>query len=268
MPSDFLLETKRGWVGYKHEITYAPESNTVSMHMHDRYEFIYILSGDATHVIEDRRYKLRSGDLILLHPLKYHFIQIDSPTEYERFIVGFDEELMGIPLPELLDGVPEVINISKEQELESFFQKLTFYRKNLSDADMERLFPSLVTELIYSVIIAARGNSVRHATVIHPILTEAILYIGEHLLTVKSISEIAEQLFVTESYLFRLFKKELHQTPKQYITDKRLLLAQTMIRRGERPVDVCAQCGFADYATFYRNYRSFFKKNPSDDSDK
>jgi AraC-like DNA-binding protein len=123
----------------------------------------------------------------------------------------------------------------------------------------------LVTELIYSVSIVSRGETARQATVSHPILSEALAYINENLLTLKSISEIAERLFVTEGYLFRLFKTELRQTPRRYITDKRLLLARAMILGGERPTDVYAKCGFADYATFYRNYKLFFKRSPSDD---
>ena len=124
--SDFLLDSKSGWVGYKHEVTHTPPSKSVFMHAHDRYEFIYFLCGDATHVIEGRRYKLTPGDLILLHPMNYHFIQIDSSATYERFIVGFDEALMGEPLSELLEGLPEVINISREPNVEQIFDKMRF----------------------------------------------------------------------------------------------------------------------------------------------
>ena len=263
---DFLLDAKSGWVGYKHELTRAPLCRSVSMHMHSRYELIHFLAGDATHVVEDRCYKLRAGDLILLHPMKYHFIQIDSSADYERFIVGFDEELMGEGIGELIEGLPEVINVSDAPDVLQVFDRMRYYRTHLSDADMKRLFPSLVTELIYSVTIAARGESVRRATQINPILTDAIAYINENLLTLKSISEIAEHLFITEGYLFHLFKKELKETPRRYVTDKRLLRAQTMIQGGERPSDVCFKCGFADYATFYRNYKQLFKRSPSDDA--
>ena len=41
--------------------------------------------------------------------------------------------------------------------------------------------------------------------------------------------------------------------------------AQTMIRNGERPSDVCTKCGFSDYSVFYRGYKLFFGKTPSED---
>ena len=107
------------------------------------------------------------------------------------------------------------------------------------------------------------GNAYQKATTLSPIISKALKYTNENLCTVASIEEIAEHLFVSESYLFRLFQKELHQTPKKYIMEKRLLLAQKMIRDGEKPTMVCERCGFGDYTTFYRNYITFFGYSPS-----
>jgi transcriptional regulator GlxA family with amidase domain len=36
-----------------------------------------------------------------------------------------------------------------------------------------------------------------------------------------------------------------------------------MIREGEKPTAVFRQCGFGDYATFYRNYTAFFGRSPA-----
>ena len=64
-------------------------------------------------------------------------------------------------------------------------------------------------------------------------------YTNENLCTITGIEEIAEHLFVSESYLFRLFQKELHQTPKKFIMKKRLLL----------PLMAISNCSIALVAT-------------------
>lgn len=69
---------------FKHEISENLPCGTYSMHTHNAYEPIYFLDGDAAHAIEDRKYKLKKGSLILIRPLRYHFIQIDSLVRYER----------------------------------------------------------------------------------------------------------------------------------------------------------------------------------------
>ena len=70
---------------------------------------------------------------------------------------------------------------------------------------------------------------------------------------------------MTDSYLYRLFKRELFKTPKKYITEKRLLWAQKQLRKGKKPTEVATRCGFDDYTTFYRNYSELFEKKPSEE---
>ena len=264
MAIDFEFESRDSKITYKHEIMPSPPGDYFSMHMHNRFEIIYFARGDATHVIEDRKYKLKQGDLILIQPSRYHFVQIDSPATCERYIIGVDDSFLGVSLTSCFLGL-EVMDLSKEAWSEPFFHRINYYREHLSDEDMEKLFPALLTELIYSLTIMARKKPTRSATVLNPVLSDAIAYINDHLLTMKTVSEIADHLFVSESYLYQLFKKEIHQSPKKYINDKRLLLAQAMIRGGERPSNACVKCGFSDYSVFYRSYRMFFKKTPSED---
>jgi len=97
-----------------------------------------------------------------------------------------------------------------------------------------------------------------------PTLSKALSYINDNLTTLSGVDEVAKSCFVTESYLFRLFKNELHQTPAKYIASKRLLLAERMISDGECATAVYEKCGFKDYTTFYRNYRAHFGHTPSE----
>ena len=262
---NFSFDSQNGWMGYKHAITVDPPCNSFALHTHSWYELIYFVRGDATYVIEDRKYKLNSGDIVFARPLESHFIQIDSSATYERFNIGFDESTLGVAFSFLLDQKLDVINLPKDSGTEEIFHRIDYYRQNLSYEEMGLLFPSVLRELLYNIMIASRGETVRAAMILNPILSDAVAYINESLSTIKSVSEVAEHLFITESYLIRLFKRELHQTPKRYINSKRLLLAQTMLRRGERPTDVYAKCGFSDYTVFYRSYKQFFGKAPSED---
>jgi AraC-like DNA-binding protein len=247
----------------KHEITYSPPCNAFYMHTHRQYELIYFINGDASHVIEDRKYKLKRGDLILIRPSKYHFIEINSSVEYERYSILFDEKLIDIDEVSMVSDNFEVINISSNAIADGIIRKLDFYREGLSDSSFAQILVLLLKELFYNIGIEQSRADVSEADVLSPILSKALQYINENIMTLKSISEVAANLFVTESYLFRLFKKELHQTPKKYVTDKRMILAHKMISLGERPMAVSEKCGFGDYTTFYRAYRQFFGYAPS-----
>ena len=236
MQKDYLYEGDN--VFFKHETTPNMPKDAYSMHSHNMYELLYFVKGDATHVIEDRKYKLKKGDLVLIRPSKYHFIQIDSFCDYERYDVLFS------PKTKSIDG-------------------LSLLDKHFTGEDFERILTGLLCELFYLLSVTPATENTDAPSVTSPTLSLALKYINDNLITLTGVEEVAKNCFVTEGYLFRLFKNELHKTPGKYISSKRLLLAERMISDGEPPTSVYEKCGFSDYTTFYRNYRAFFGKAPS-----
>ncbi len=259
--NDYIWTTDRMF--FKHEVSENLPCDTYSMHTHNAYELIYFLDGDATHVIEDRKYKLKKGDLILIRPFRYHFIQIDTPAKYERYDILFDIEKNKVESARLISEDIEVINIAGNTIIEELFRKCDLYYQNSDRDTFEKILSHLLSELFYNISLFPQPFSER-TTSLSPFISKALKYTNDNLCTIVGIEEIANHLFVSESYLFRLFQKELHQTPKKYIMEKRLLLAQKRIRDGEKPTAVFEQCGFCDYTTFYRNYIAFFGYSPSD----
>ena len=144
-------------------------------------------------------------------------------------------------------------------------KKIDFYHKHFDGEDFERILTGLLCELFYLLSVTPATENTDAPTVTSPTLSLALSYINENLTTLSGVEEVARKCFVTESYLYRLFKNELHKTPLKYITSKRLLLAERMICDGEKPTGVYEKCGFSDYTTFYRNYRAFFGHSPSED---
>ena len=93
---------------YRHKKSENVKIGTFSIHTHNTFELIYFLGGNATHVIEDRKYKLKKGDLIIVRPFQHHFIQIDTPGYYERYNILFDPQKHGVESTSLLDRGVEV----------------------------------------------------------------------------------------------------------------------------------------------------------------
>ena len=261
MINDYIWATDK--IFFKHEISENLPCDTYSMHTHNVYELIYFLDGDATHVIEDRKYKLKKGDLILIRPFQYHFIQIDALTRYERYDILFDSEKHGVESATRISEDMEVINILGNSILEELFRKCDLYYQSCDRDTFEKILSHLLSELFYHISLFPHPFTKETAT-ISPLISKALKYINENLCTITAIEEIANHLFVSQTYLFRLFQKELHQTPRRYIMEKRMLLAQKMISTGEKATSVCEQCGFYDYTTFYRNYTAFFGRSPSE----
>ena len=258
--NDYLWETDTPY--YKHELTKSIARDVYSVHTHNSYELIYFVSGDATYVIEDRSYKLKEGDLILVRPFLHHFVQIDSTTDYERYDILFDAEKHGVESALLLPEDVTIVNLSENPIAADVFKRCDLYRKNTEDTTFFRILTHMLSELFYNLVTFPE-KSPELGRIVSPLLSDALKYINENLFTIEGTRELADALFVSESYLCRLFQKELHQTPKRYIRDKRLLTAERMISLGEAPTKAAVKCGFGDYTTFYRNFVSFFGRAPS-----
>ena len=249
---------------FKHQCTVEPICGALSRHSHNLCELLYFVKGEASYVIEDKKYKLRPGDLVLIRPSKYHFIEVERVVPYERYDILFDESELGAHEQDMLRTLPDVTNLSDGSIACEIFRRFDVYRDKLDEEEFSHVAWLLLRELFYGLHLE-REQTTPAVAVVKPLLSRAIEYINGHLFELRDIGEIASALFITESYLFKLFRTELGQSPKKYVNDKRLLAAQQMLREGRRPTEAYAVCGFRDYVSFYRGYRRLFGRAPSEE---
>ena len=248
---------------YDHLIIRDPRSERerFARDTHNEFELLLFVRGDVTYVIEDRRYKLRRHDLVIIHPSRYHYLQIDGDADYERYNLSFPVEwLAGTPL-EGLSEETEVVSCERYERIVGLFEKLDDYVGYGEEAFTE-LLSSMIRELFYNLLHQTKKTAAPTARV-SPLVSSALRYINENLYTLESVEEISSSLYGTEIYFFRAFKKEMKISPMRYVTNKRLLAAQKRIDAGERPTDVYLQCGFNTYTAFYKRYVEFFGLPPS-----
>lgn len=248
---------------YRHALTEKPPFDFNELHTHSFYELLYILSGDVTHVVENRKYKLKRNDLVIIRPFDSHYVQVNSDADYERLNILFDGEALGITNSSFSDGL-DVIHAQRGDVIYDNFRKIERYSLSMPSEAFLELAPFLVKEIIYNISASSDNLELHEALTTSPIISNALEYISDNLLTIRDVKEISDAVFVTESYLYRLFKNELRQTPKKYIMQKRLLYAERLILSGEKPTEIYAECGFGDYTSFYRNYTASFGHPPSE----
>lgn len=244
---------------FRHFASPLPVGNLSLAHCHNHIEVVYIVSGSVALWLEDRKYVLGPGDLYLVRSSSYHYLEVLTPAPYERYTLHFlPETVQNIALPE----TAETFKLPKKSVAAELFSRLDYYHDTLSEADFAALLPLLIGELFFNLKISCAGERQQTSSA-SPVLTKALDYINSNLFSIKEIDEVAQALFISSNYLFYLFRTTLHCSPKRYIVEKRLLAAQQMIRGGGNPTSVYADCGFREYSTFYRSYRSFFGYPPS-----
>lgn len=247
---------------YKH-ITYPAFSNAIPTHSHDAWELLFVKKGDVSYVVEGKNYIVPPNSLIISRPAEAHTILANSCTEYERYNFLFEEKALRSPA--YLQLLPEVsvIPFGGNEQVCSLFSKADRYCAKPEDPLIGPILLNLVEEILYNAAAFNRDTDQTALYAVHPMVSHAIHYINSHIHSSISLEEICAALYISKSHLHHIFLEHLNITPKKYILNKKLQLAQRELRHGGHPTEVCSRYGFRNYSTFYRNYTAFFGVSPS-----
>ncbi|MBO5907384.1 MAG: AraC family transcriptional regulator [Clostridia bacterium] len=265
MKSTVISEFSSDRLIYDHKICIEPTKKSFPHHTHAACELLYFVNGDASYYIEGRIYKLSPGDMLLLRPTLHHGLLIESDKPYERYDVMFDESLLPREISERISNGREVISCTDAPEVKEIFSRMDSYVKRLDKELAVGAYTACLYELLCNFVIGTENERCSSHEGKNSIIAAALKFIEENIRQPISVADIASSLYITKSYLHQLFIDNLHTTPKKYITEKRLLLARREILCGKNPTGVYLECGFFDYATFYRNYKAAFGVSPSDE---
>ena len=92
---------------------------------------------------------------------------------------------------------------------------------------------------------------------------QLLKYINRNLSDDLSIDQLADHFFFSKYHMMRKFKAETGYTIHSYVTNKRLLLARSLLSQGTPVMKAAEKSGFQDYTTFVRAYKKQFGKVPS-----
>ncbi len=233
---------------------------------HSGYEMIFLKSGEVTYIAEEKIFNVKPGSIILTPPGVMHIIDFNDRTCYDRFDAIFDISFIH---PEIFGTIPKGANVFQTHNSDGFyaiFKKLDFYCKYCSGDALKKILLNLIEEIFYNIALESR-NAPSYASY-NPYTTDsgfakAIEYIDQNITNNFSLEKMCEDLFISKSYLHKIFSRHLQVTPKKYIVSKRLVLALHEILAGSKPTEIYEKYGFTDYSSFFRSYKAYFGHRPS-----
>lgn len=95
------------------------------------------------------------------------------------------------------------------------------------------------------------------------IAESARFMIDRHAMEIVTIDELAQQLNVSRSALFRHFRAAYAVSPKQYLDSVRLERASRLLRRSNAPLkQIATACGYTSSRYFIRAFTKHFRQTP------
>lgn len=121
------------------------------------------------------------------------------------------------------------------------------------------------TAIMYQILALAYDEN-RIQKPVHPIMEKAMHLIEEGYLHKNyTIGELASSLHISEVYLRRLFHQETGVSPKQYLLQRRIQKAMSLLGTDYFSIaDIAGQCGFNDPKHFSVAYKKITGKTPTE----
>ena len=263
-----------GAVNY--EINHYRDKNftTVNMHSHDFYELYFFIDGSASYIIENGRYSLKSGDVLLISPNNLHQLDINnSNSVYERIVLWINPtylKKLSTPSTDLSEAFQKcnennshlLRNSEISEQIYAILLQLSTLEQNCEygkDIEEENLIKTLLLTIGRHL---RKGSDKKRVYGIHPTIDKAINFINENLTKPLSLELIADALYLNKYYLAHLFKQETNVSPHRYIIKKRLILSKQLIEKDFPVSEVYLKCGFSDYSHFFRAFKQEFDLTP------
>lgn len=263
---EFLIQHSglNGAIRYRSALTNNVMPNSeFEVHTHyDDFELYHFLKGDLFFAFEGKRIAVEEGTVIIIANGTLHRPIIKRPCCYYRKHLLFDKEIftkfstVDFELYNRLRQRKILIlkpTSNEKEQIDSLFLDIENYISKDTPYDD---FCALIT--LFFLLVKAEKNSAlldgvdfrSHSEKV----SEIISYIDQNLTEDLSYKTIADNFYISQKSLYKFFKKETGFTLGNYINQRRITKAQSILNAGFSAYDAAFEAGFKDYSVFYRNF--------------
>jgi len=251
-------------------------------HWHSFFEITYIQSGAAAYFVSEKTYEVVAGDFVIFNHTEPHGWEIRG-EEMQVLVMMFSGKL-----------ISDRVGDFDYDYLEPFVERgSNFKNKIAQDNEVSRLMAALTGEIYNEWIARASGYKLMVKADILKLLTlltrhytdtnkpvenlnekksgmkrlEGVLsYMYEHFAEKITLEDMAKQSFMSPSYFSAYFKKVTGSTFSEYLAGIRIREVQRLLRTTSTGiVEAAMACGFHNISNFYRIYKKYTGKNPSEE---
>jgi AraC-like DNA-binding protein len=279
MKEDVIITgSRRGYLNKDFEFFHLKDRRSMEfeLHFHDFNKIIIFISGNVTYLIEGKAYKLKPWDILLVSSSEIHKTIVDASGTYERMILWVNSNFL-------------TKHNSPESNLLTCFDIAWKEKRNLLRLNTELLrqgkyklsqlreeygkegFASQVMKnsLFLQFIVYLNRLYLTPETVNHQAdgdynesIGEVLRHINENLCEDMSVESLASRFYMSRYHLMHKFKSQTGYTIHSYILQKRLMMANTLIKSGKSMTEACSECGFGDYSSFVRAFKKMYGLSP------
>lgn len=273
------INNKVGYLNDNFKIFHIRDKKDIKFeyHHHDFSKIVILIDGDLTYYIEGKAYILKPWDILFINKNEIHKPVVNPDKYYERIVIWLNPDFMA----KYAQGNNDLLKcfevaIKNNYNLLRLNMKSIEIIKNIiqdiqscdnsnefgSEILKESLFVQLMV-LMNRLFLNSDKNRDLEDIQYDKTIEGVLNYINSNLENDLSIDTIASKFFISKYYLMRKFKSQIGSSIHNYIIQKRLILAKSLISEGLTMSNVCSKCGFNDYSSFVRAFKKVYGVSPS-----
>lgn len=268
------LRPKYSTPNHSFSIQYAHRSAYISMphpHVHEHYEIFYLMSGQRVYFINDTIYTPEKGDIVIVNPHDLHRTTSADAHQYERYLVSFTQQfawsaLASVKTPFLpLTQASRVLRIPLKEQvaIERLLREMET-ECQAAQKDYEAYLQTLLAQLLIRIARLEQASPAGPST--HPMhdkVSEIAAYVNAHYAESLTLERIAEQFYVSSSYLSRIFHRLTGFRFHEYIQLVRIRQAQLLLRETSGKIQhIAERTGFTYITSFNKTFKKITGMSP------
>ena len=256
---------------------FSSKSSAEDKRLVTNYEFDLYLDKNRTICLDGKEYPNTNGCLIFRKPG-----QITSGKgDYNMYVltldfsgVSYNESNIFRPVSgnlqptcdfSELSMIPPVFHPYHFEELREILEKLSScsFPNAVDRKHQEQYIKEFILLVLYDAARYYRSDD--GDTKMNAHIKNACDYISKNFKSEITVQELAGHLHITKNHLIKLFRKELKQTPNQYILELRLIYARYLLMHGDESVqEIAYSSGFNTPSYFTKRFCARFGVLPNE----
>lgn len=265
----FYVEGELFKIRYVNEKTHSEMKKT---HFHDNYEIYYLLEGKKFYFVNDKLYKAEKGDLVIVNPYDVHRTSSIEEAVAERILINFKYEFVSslieaqkIALLPFERSGRLTLNIKQQLQVEDILNGM------LKECETKEYgYIACVKAMLFTLLINLHRYALKHAEIeeqpinsIEQKVLDVVSYICNNFQKNITLNSIAQQFYISPSYLSRSFKKVTAFHINEYIQITRIKEAQKLLRQtDDKVIEIAEQVGFNQIAHFNKTFKKITNTTP------
>lgn len=239
-------------------------------HYHQNPEMFYVLRGNLDIKIDDKMYKMQSGDIVLINANKRHTVIGNEELLGARFEIDFHllAEYMGSMqllfwCNTVADRNHAYSNLRRllDRILTRYFEKDDKSALYLNALYFETLYVLTSNFLVKADDVRLNLEDSQDRMRIRQIQN----YVQANYQSQISLNDLADRLYLSNAYLSKYIKKNLGMTFMEYLNNVRLFHAVDELMYSDKNLThIAYDNGFPTSASFTKAFREIYNESPSE----